>query len=180
MLSVHRGVNDSARNGIYLNIAGRKLFCQRFGKSIHTALRCRICHFTGRSDRSPHRSYVYYLTTMFPQHNSSCRFTCKKNRIEISTHYFSPICDTHIGKQAYVRYSCVVYDNIYVFYLPCKKIRHRIIVCGIASETAAFHTVLTAKMIGKTRQLLFALLTGQKKFISHCSESFRYSFSYSS
>ena len=65
---VHGSINNTAGDGVDLDIAGRQLLGESFGEAVHAALGSGIGDFHGSSDVSPDGGNIDNASVMIVQH----------------------------------------------------------------------------------------------------------------
>ena len=109
---VHGSVNDSAGNGVDLDVAGRQFFCQSFGEAVHAALGSGISDFHGSSDVSPDGRNIDDASAVLLKHQRNRQTTGIETGTEIRIYDILPFFDTHIREQTNVRESGIIDQNV--------------------------------------------------------------------
>lgn len=105
---IHGSVNNTAGDGVDLDIAGRQFLCQSFGETVHAALGSGISNFHGSSDVSPDGGNIDDTSTVLLQHQRNCQTAGVETGAEIRIYDILPFFDTHICEQADVGDSGII------------------------------------------------------------------------
>ena len=70
---VHGSINNTAGDGVDLDITGRQLLGESFGEAVHAALGSGIGDFHGSSDVSPDGRNIDNASAVLQQHQRHCQ-----------------------------------------------------------------------------------------------------------
>ena len=96
---VHLGVDHPACNGIYLDIAGRKLLCERAGQTVYSRLGCGVCGFAGSACGSPHGGDVDDPSGFAGDHIRDRGAAAIEDGGKIRVRHCAPVFIRHVGEQ---------------------------------------------------------------------------------
>ena len=106
--AVHIGIDDTAGDGIDLNVARSKFLAKCAGKRIDSAFAGRVSDLTGGTDISSDRRNADDLSAFLLYHRRYAAAAGRKYRGQIGSNYMIPVFNLHICQQANVRDACIV------------------------------------------------------------------------
>ena len=105
---IHGSVNNTAGNGVDLDVAGRQFLGESFGEAVYAALGSGIGDFHGSSDVSPDGGNIDDTSAVLLQHQRNCQTTGIETGAEIRIYDTLPFFDTHIREQTDVGDSGII------------------------------------------------------------------------
>lgn len=105
---VHGSINNTAGDGVDLDIAGRQLLGESFGEAVHAALGSGIGDFHGSSDVSPDGGNIDDTSAVLLKHQRNCQTAGVETGTEIRIYDILPFFDTHIREQTDVGDSDII------------------------------------------------------------------------
>ena len=105
---VHGSINNTAGDGVDLDITGSQLLGQCFGEAVHTTLGGGVSHFHGSSHISPDGGNIDNASAVLQQHQRHCQTAGVEAGAQVRIQDMLPFFDTHIREQTNVRDSGVV------------------------------------------------------------------------
>ncbi len=137
---VHIRIDDTAGNGVDLDVAGSQLFCQRAGETVESALGSGVSHLHGGTHVTPDRGNVDDLAAALFQHQGNGQLTGIEAGGKIGAKHIVPVLNGHIGQKAYVGNARIVDQHIQLLYI-FETFLNKFVISDVTDEAGTFDII---------------------------------------